>query len=90
LFHPFTGGDLGSNLSLGFRFTAWVRDLHDNLLRGKTGRRVNGLGALLVFLLGVTGAIFWWPGIRIWPRSVVIDFRANWKRLNWTLHSALN
>jgi uncharacterized iron-regulated membrane protein len=89
LFHPFTGEDLGSNLPLGFRFTAWVRDLHDNLLRGKTGRRVNGLGALLVILLGVTGAILWWPGIRNWPRSLVIDFRANWKRLNWTLHSAL-
>ena len=89
LFHPFTGQDLGATMPAGFRFTAWLRDLHDNLLRGETGRRVNGFGALLVILLGATGVVLWWPGIRGWHRSLVIDFRANWKRLNWSLHSAL-
>ena len=38
--------------------------LHDNLLSGETGRRINGLGALFVTLLCVTGAIIWWPGTR--------------------------
>jgi len=89
LFHPFTGQDLGNMLPVGFRFTSWLRDLHDNLLGGKVGRQVNGIAALLVILLGGTGMILWWPGIRNWSRSLVVDLRANWKRLNWSLHSAL-
>jgi len=89
LFHPFTGEDLGDLLPAGFRFTAWMLNLHDNLLQGPTGRQVNGIGALLVVLLCATGAVLWWPGIRNWRRALVIDPRANWKRLNWSLHSAL-
>ncbi len=89
LFHPFTGEDLGNLLPAGFRFTAWTLDLHDNLLQGKTGRRVNGVGAVLVLLLCGTGAVLWWPGTRNWRRSLFIDSRANWKRINWSLHSAL-
>jgi uncharacterized iron-regulated membrane protein len=89
IFHPFTGEDLGDPLPLGFRATAWLLDLHDNLLSGETGRRVNGIGALALVLLSTTGAVIWWPGIRTWRRSLGVDFRANWKRLNWSLHSAL-
>ena len=89
LFHPFTGEDLGDLLPTGFRLTAWTLDFHDNLLQGKTGRRVNGIAALLILLLSATGAAIWWPGIRNWKRSLVIDLRSNWKRLNWSLHSAL-
>lgn len=89
LFHPFTGEDLGDPLPLGFRVTAWLLDLHDNLLNGETGRRVNGVGAILLLVLCVTGAVIWWPGIRSWRRSLTIDRKASWKRLNWTLHSAL-
>lgn len=89
LLHPFTGKDLGDPVPAGFRFTAWLLDLHDNLLGGETGRRVNGIGALFVTLLCMTGAIIWWPGITSWRGSLIPDRRANWKRLNWSLHSAL-
>ncbi len=89
LLHPFTGKDLGDPLPAGFRFTASLLDLHDNLLGGETGRRVNGIGALFVTLLCMTGAIIWWPGIKSWRRSLTLDRRANWQRLNWSLHSAL-
>jgi uncharacterized iron-regulated membrane protein len=89
LFHPFTGEDLGDPVPAGFRFTAWLLDLHDNLLGGETGRRINGIGALFVTLLSLTGAIIWWPGIKSWRRSLTLDYRANWNRLNWSLHSAL-
>jgi uncharacterized iron-regulated membrane protein len=89
LLHPLTGEDLGDPVPAGFRLTAWLLDLHDNLLSGETGRRVNGIGALSVTLLGITGAIIWWPGIKSWRRSLTLDRRANWKRLNWSLHSAL-
>lgn len=89
LLHPFTGEDLGDPVPAGFRFTAWLLDLHDNLLSGETGRRINGIGALFVTLLCVTGAIIWWPGIKSWRGSLIPDRRSNWKRLNWSLHSAL-
>jgi uncharacterized iron-regulated membrane protein len=88
LFHPFTGQDLGSPLPVGFRVTAWMLDLHDNLLGGPTGRKVNGVGALALVLLCCTGAVIWWPGSQSWRRSLTIDPRANWKRLTWTVHSA--
>jgi uncharacterized iron-regulated membrane protein len=68
---------------------AWLLDLHDNLLSGSTGRRTNAIGALLTILVGFTGAIVWWPGIKNWRRSLTIDARGPWKSLNWRLHSAL-
>ena len=88
LFDPFTGADLGDPLPLGYRITAWLLDLHDNLLGGETGRRVNGIGAVFLFLLSITGAVIWWPGILRWRRSLTIDRRADWKLFNWSLHSA--
>ena len=88
LFHPFSGEDLGDPLPLGYRASAWLLDLHDNLLNGETGRRVNGLGALFLIVLSMTGLIIWWPGISKWRRSLTLDLRANWKRLTWSLHSA--
>ena len=88
-FDPYTGADLGHALPWGWRLTTWLLDLHDNLLSGDTGREVNGIGAVAMALLSVTGAVIWWPGIQNWRRSLTVDLRANWKRLNWTLHSAL-
>ena len=38
-------------------------------------------------MLCLTGAILWWPGLAKWRRSLLVDPRANWKRLNWELHS---
>ena len=88
LFDPFTGEDLGDPLPLGYRMSAWMLDLHDNLLAGQTGRRVNGIGAFFLLLLSVTGAVIWWPGILRWRRSLTIDRRADWRLFNWSLHSA--
>lgn len=89
LLDPFTGADLGHAMPTGWRATTWLLDLHDNLLSGETGRKFNGIGAILMTLLSVTGIIIWWPGAEMWRRSLTIDFRANWRRLNWTLHSAI-
>ena len=89
LLDPYTGADLGNAMPAGWRLTTWLLDLHDNLLAGTTGRAVNGVGAILVTLLSVTGLVIWWPGIRNWRRSLTIDRRASWRRLNWSLHSAI-
>src|SRR5207247_1159807 len=64
-------------------------DLHDNLLAGPTGRQVNGLGALAVLALAVTGLVIWWPGIKTWRRSLTLHRGVGWKRLTWHLHSMI-
>jgi uncharacterized iron-regulated membrane protein len=89
LFHPYTGEDLGNKLGAGYRVTQWLLDLHDNLLYGDNGRLVNGAGGMFVIVLCLTGVVIWWPGIKNWRRSLTIEWKANWKRLNWDLHSAV-
>jgi uncharacterized iron-regulated membrane protein len=75
-------------MPLGFRATSWLLDLHDNLLSGETGRRTNGAGAAAVTLMGLTGLVVWWPGVRRWRRSLFVDMRSNWRQVNWSVHSA--
>jgi len=88
-FNPYTGEDVGRAVPLGITVLAWLADLHINLLAGKTGRAVNGIGAALITLLVLTGAVIWWPGKETWRRSLGIRWSANWKRFNWDLHSAV-
>ncbi len=89
LFDPFTARDLGDPVPLGYRLTAWLLDFHDNLLAGETGRRVNGIGAVLVLVLGATGAVIWWPGYRNWRRSLSVNLWPGANRMAWRLHSTL-
>lgn len=89
LFDPFTARDLGDPVPIGYKFTSWLLDFHDNLLGGETGRRVNGIGAVIVLVLCVTGAVIWWPGSRNWRRSLTVTLQPGAKRITWRLHSAL-
>jgi uncharacterized iron-regulated membrane protein len=75
---------------LSRRFSVeWLVNFHENLLSGSTGRLVNGIGAVCLTLLCLTGAIIWWPGINNWRRSLAVNWRASFARINWDLHSAL-
>jgi uncharacterized iron-regulated membrane protein len=67
----------------------WLVNLHENLLAGASGRLVNGIGGICVTALCLTGATIWWPGIKNWRRSLNVNWRASFARLNWDLHSAL-
>jgi uncharacterized iron-regulated membrane protein len=89
LFDPFTGADLGETITPGVRVLDWMVSLHDELLGGFTGRTVNGIGALSLVLLCLSGAVVWWPGAGSWRRSLGVQWRAGWKRVNWDLHSAI-
>lgn len=89
LFDPYTGEDLGDSVPLAIRVAAWLSKLHTDLLFGDTGRIVNGIGAILLSALCISGLVVWWPGIKSWRRSLIIDPRSKWKRLNWDLHSAV-
>ena len=50
---------------------------------------VNGVGALCLAAMCLTGAVIWWPGGTNWRRSLSIDFTRQWKRVNWDVHSAV-
>jgi uncharacterized iron-regulated membrane protein len=89
LVDPFTGRDLGASRPVSIGVLAWLSNLHTDLLAGRTGRKVNGVLAILVVILSVTGLTIWWPGTGRLRRSLTIDFKANWKRLNWDLHSVV-
>src|SRR5579871_703773 len=89
IFDPYTGRDLGEAVPYLLQFISWSLDLHVNLFAGSTGRLVNGVFSILLTLVCLTGAVIWWPGIKTWRRSLTINPRANWKRINWDLHSAI-
>jgi uncharacterized iron-regulated membrane protein len=89
LFDPYTGEDLGEAVMLGERVVMGLISFHDTLLYGDVGRTVNGVGALCLALLCLTGAVIWWPGSKTWRRSLIVPRKLNWQRFNWHLHSML-
>ncbi len=66
-----------------------LQQLHYNLLGGRTGRLINGLGAFGILILCATGVVIWWPGTAAWRRGFVIDFRRDARRITWALHRAI-
>jgi uncharacterized iron-regulated membrane protein len=89
LFNPYTGADLGDSVPLGILLVSKLLKLHDDLLAGSTGRKVNGYGALLIVVLTLTGFVVWWPGIKTWRRSLTIPRNVGTQRFIWGLHSML-
>jgi uncharacterized iron-regulated membrane protein len=75
--------------SLGFRLVSRLLELHDDLLAGDTGRSVNGMGAVLLIMVALTGIVVWWPGIQRWRRSLVVHRNVKWRRFLWDLHSMM-
>ena len=59
LFDPYTGDPVGPTLSLGFRATAFLLDLHTELVGGETGRAVNGALALGLVFMALSGVLVW-------------------------------
>ncbi len=58
-----------SGISLGQRdhttsWIWWMQDFHYALLAGERGLRINGIAALILIALGLTGLLTWWPGLR--------------------------
>ncbi|MDP8985637.1 MAG: PepSY domain-containing protein [Pseudomonadota bacterium] len=89
LFDPYSGRNLADTVAGEPAFVTWLVDFHDDLKAERTGRRVNGIGAVLMTLLCATGAVIWWPGRARWRQSLSIRPRSNWRRFNWDLHSML-
>jgi uncharacterized iron-regulated membrane protein len=85
--HPVTGEVLPASRWHGV--VSWFENLHIFLLAGEAGFIANGVGAACLLLLSLTGILIWWPGVRRWKRALVVNFRANWKRINFDLHSVV-
>lgn len=64
-----------------------LQDLHFNLMAGRTGRLVNGVGAFAILILCATGLVIWWPGRQGWRRALAVDVSRG--RLAWRLHRAI-
>jgi uncharacterized iron-regulated membrane protein len=84
-----SGRDLGDSVPTAIWLVSKLIDLHDNLLAGPTGRKVNGVGALAMLAVTMTGLVIWWPGVKTWRRSLTLQRGAGWKRFNWHLHSMI-
>ncbi len=89
LFDPYTGADLASTVACEPHFVTALADFHDNLGGGRTGLHINGLGALAVMLLALSGAIVWWPGSAHWWRGMTVRTNVAWHRLLRDLHNAM-
>ena len=66
-----------------------LQDLHFNLWSGSTGLTVNGVGALCLLGMALTGLVIALPGASSWSRAFAMDWTRGWKRVTWELHRAV-
>lgn len=87
LFDPYRLEDMGSDYPPIVAVNEWLVALHDDLLAGRVGRKINGVGGALMLVLLLTGLVLWWPGVRRWWRSLYVPGAS--PRKLWHLHGAL-
>jgi uncharacterized iron-regulated membrane protein len=85
---PHTGEVLGV-LPRRETWLSLTQRLHVNLLLGRVGRQANGVAAGFLMLLNLTGLVIWWPGLKTWKRALLVDFKRNWRRINFDLHRSI-
>lgn len=86
---PAEGSDPAGSVTTGYRLVSGLIELHDDLLAGPAGRRVNGVGAIGVLLVAATGLSIWWPGAGRWRRRLILHRGVGWRRFVWDLHNAM-
>jgi uncharacterized iron-regulated membrane protein len=87
-FNQYTGEDIGPANPWPIKSVEWLADIHDDLLLGREGRRLNGLGGLLFILMSCSGLLIWWQGRSRWYQGLLIR-RASPRGLLWQLHSVI-
>jgi uncharacterized iron-regulated membrane protein len=70
-------------------FVSWLAEFHDHLGAGRAGLLINGIGAVVVIVMCVSGALLWWPGRSRWRRSLTLHRGVDARRFIWDLHSVL-
>jgi uncharacterized iron-regulated membrane protein len=66
----------------------WLSRLHFDLTLGRKGRTINGIGALLLTGLGLTGLVLWWRGRRLWKQGLLVRRGQSRIAFHRDLHSA--
>lgn len=87
-FNQFTGEDMGAANPWPIKTVEWMADVHDDLLLGPMGRKVNGIGGLLFVLMSLSGILLWWQGRSRWHEGLQIKRHSN-RTVLWQLHSFL-
>lgn len=71
-------------------FGGWAKDLHVELLQGKTGEAVNGYAALVAGVLLLSGLWLWWPATRRQIRlRLTVKRNAGFRRTVYDLHNVI-
>lgn len=60
---PYRGAVLGTR-DANANWIGWLQDFHYALFSGETGLKVNGVAAVAMLLLALSGPWLWWPGWR--------------------------
>jgi uncharacterized iron-regulated membrane protein len=88
-FNPYTGADMGNAFPRSVAVMEWFTDLHDNLLVGETGRKINAIGGALLCVLCISGLVIWWRASGAWYKGFYFNPRSSWKKMNFDFHAAL-
>ncbi len=83
---PYTGKIL-CQYNYNHRFLQKIYDLHDNLLGGLTGRKINSWFAMLLWVVSIAGLLLWWRGKKYWRLGLEYRVKASWKRQVWDIHN---
>lgn len=84
LVNPYTGKIIGERIQ-DFTFRSFVLNIHYTLAAGDIGIAIAGIGALLLFILSLTG-IMLWSGWRNLRAGFKIKWNGHIKRVNFDIH----
>lgn len=65
----------------------FLHALHFDLTLGRTGRVINGIGAMVLAFMGLSGMVLWWRGSR-WRQGLIVRFGRSAATTQRELHSA--
>ncbi len=85
-FNQYTGEDIGPAHPWQIKSIQWLADVHDDLLIGDKGVKINGVGGVLFVLMTITGFMIWWQGRKRWHEGLMIKRQSN-RLFIWQLHS---
>ena len=78
--------DLGPTYPWQVQIVEWLTRLHDDLLMGRQGRKVNAAGGAILMLMVMSGLVIWWQGKRRWTEGIKVSSKSP-RSLWWQLHS---